>query len=724
MKYKNLVCTICTVMGLWGCETVKEAEVSSNDTEENIVFRPPIRHESVKAIDDDQVDPVIFTEKYDVDLLGKLQGLSKDEDIIDAKKRAPFYEKWLQKAGQDKSKDLVYNPSGSSQGEEGDSFLRDNAAPLATVVPKFAHLLQFDYTIDPQVAGSVTIDIINPLNRRELWQVFEQVLWMAGAYCSPDGKLLRILPFTKMPQERRVLTEHDGNANVEVVYFPIRHASSAEIVNNIKPFLTPGATALDLPRQNAILLIEAPGNLPKLRIFIKQLDKKNKAGWPQAVIPCVNIPASHIVKELTSILPVLGFPVTSDNAVSEPGTIHLTSHDRIQVIIASAANAEAINELRRWVGVLDKADVGEQEKVFVYNIENGKAEELNAALSTIFNTSGSSLSAGSTSSGSGTSTKTSTSTSKSSSSSSSTSDEDKTPSVFDVAVNIFADEVHNRFLVRTTPRAYSMIKAVLNRMDSVTPQVLIRVMIAEITLTDELSYGMEFGHKNIRGDIDHIYGTDFDTVTPGTGTGATYWVNQSDDKFAFIEALAGKDNTKVLSTPQILTESHKEAEISIGRDISIKTGETADVSNSTTSNATFQYKETGIILKLTPHITKGGLISIEMDQEVSDIVEKNDANPDIVRSQFKTTLSIRDNGTVIVGGLIKEKETDNFDGVPYLSDIPYIGKLFGTTYQKTERTEQLVLITATIIREDSNLEEMTKRYEEAMSMIKTQSINK
>jgi len=719
MKFKGEILLVmsCIVI-LCSCETTKESGQTKKGKTEEIVFRPPVKHEPTRAIAEDQVDSVTFTEEHNLELVDTLQKLSKSENIKQVKDRAPFYEKWIKNEDKDDSKEIVYKP-------DEESFIRDNAAPLATVVPKFAEMLQFSYTIDPQVTGSVTIDLATPLSKEELWQVFEQVLWMAGAYCSPDGKLLRILPFTKMPQERRILTEHDGNANVEVVYFPIKYASSAEIVNNIKPFLTPGATALDLPRQNAIFLIEAPENLPKLNIFIKQLDQKNKAGWPQAVIPCANIPASHIIKELSSILPVLGFPVTSDNAVAEPGAIHLTSQDRIQVIIASAANTEAINELRRWVGVLDKADVGEQEKVFAYNIINGKAEELNAALSTIFNTTGSSVSTGSSSrksSGSSSSSKSRTSASTTPSRTTAI-DDDKTPSVFDVPVNIFADEVHNRFLIRTTPRAYAMIKAVLNRMDSVTPQVLIRVMIAEITLSDDLSYGVEFSNRNKMGDLEHIYGTGFDKIDPtGGNPGGRYWVGKSDEKFAFIEALAGKDNTKVLSTPQILTESHKEAEISIGKDISIRTGETSDVSNGSTTNATYQYKETGIILKLTPHITKGGLISIEMDQEVSDIQEKEGQNPDIVRSQFKTTLSIRDNGTVIVGGLIKEKKTDNSDGVPFFSEIPYIKHLFGTTSQKSERTEQLVLITASIIREDSNLEEMTKRYNEAMAMIKSQTI--
>jgi len=709
LKLAVLLCCISTF--LMSCETVPD-KVTEDVTEglEQLTFISPQEPESTTSIDEDEVTTLEYgEEKVPAVDLKTLEYKAKSTRSTEVE---PFYKKWIKQPGK------VIGVKGQ--------VIAFDAVPISDVVFALSDSLGFEYIIDPQVTGSVTMSMdASQLNIEDAWQIFEQILWLSGAYCSPiddTGRRLHILPFSKMPQERRMLSSHKGSANVEVAYFNIRHASSKEVVAQIKPFLTPGATAFDLPRQNAILLIEAPENIPKLHTLMTQLDKKNRADWPQVVVPCYSITASHIIDELSAVLPVLGFPVTTDLTTELPGAIHLTSLDRIQVIIASAANTEAIDELKRWVSILDKSDIGEQEKVFVYNVINSKADELFAALSSIFNINGTSLSPSANKSSDGSETAT---TKSAKSQSNKMKESGDAPNVFDVPINLFADEVHNRFLIRTTPRAYAMVKAVLNRMDSVTPQVLIQVMIAEITLSDELDFGIEFRNKNISGSATHIYGTDYgsglkgdSTELPG-GHGAKYWIKDVGDKFVYIRALAGKNNTKVLSTPQILTESHQEAIISVGTDISIRTSEDTDVSNPDSGRSNYQYKETGIILSLTPHITKGGMISIEMDQEISDIVLKEGQdNPDISRSQFKTRLSIRDNGTVVVGGLIKETKTHNEENIPFIMDIPYLKYLFGTTTKNTKRTELLVLITGRIVRKDSKLEEMTKRYDDAMDIIK------
>jgi len=691
-KYIELAFLLsCISILLAGCETAPDVEVDDQDQDQGggeFIFRAPPEADPTDKIDDDAIGTLDYGEEKSPPF--DLKTLEYKAESAGSSRVEPFYKKWI------KDPEKVIGTPGQ--------IIAFDAVPISDVVFALSDSLGFEYIIDPQVSGSVTMSMdASQLNIEDAWQIFEQILWLSGAYCSPiddTGRRLHILPFSKMPEERRMLSSHKGSANVEVAYFNIRHASSQEIVAQIKPFLTPGATVFDLPRQNAILLIEAPENLLKLRTLTEQLDRKNKADWPQVVVPCYNIPASHIIEELTAVLPVLGFPVTTDLTTEVPGAIHLTSLDRVQVIIASAANTEAIDELKRWVSILDKSDIGEQEKVYVYNIINSKADELHAALASIFNINGTSLSASSKSDSSKTATTKSTS-----GSSKKSKEKGKAPSVFDVGINLFADEVHNRFLVRTTPRAYAMVKAVLNRMDSVTPQVLIQVMIAEITLTDDLSFGIEFRNTNVNGNATHIYGTDYgsgldgeSTTLPAAGHGAKYWIKDVGDKFVYIRALAGKNNTKVLSTPQILAESHQEAVISVGTDISVRTSEDTDVSNPDSGRSNYQYKETGIILKLIPHITKGGMISIEMDQEISDFkLKEGQDNPDISRSQFKTRLSIRDNGTVVVGGLIKETKTNNEENLPFFVNIPYIKHLFGTTTKNTTRTELLVLITGLFI---------------------------
>ncbi|HPN84987.1 MAG TPA: hypothetical protein PK821_06585, partial [Victivallales bacterium] len=462
-----------------------------------------------------------------------------------------------------------------------------DSAPIASVARSFSNMLKFDYIIDPQVAGNISISVNNSkMSKIEVWEMFEHILWLSGAYISPEGEVLHILPFAKMPQEKKILVDHKPQPNVEVMMFPIKNAASKDILDKLKNFLTPGSTAIDIPYQNSILLIETPANSQKIRSLVELLDKKNKANWPQEVIRCVNVSSARIKNELLAVLPILGFPVSADNVQSEPGSIQITSLDRLQVILATAANAEALKELKRWVAILDKSDVGEQEQVFIYKVVNGNADELLGAVSMMFPTEGSTLTVSSSGSSGGSSdsststssgksgiggesssvsgsaqpAKTSTKAVKSPGASSSSSDKDGGPaSVFDVPVKVFADAVHNRLVVKTTPRTYSMLRAILERLDTVAAQVLLQVMVSEVTLTKDTEFGVEFSTKVTRGPYQGLFGSNFRDMNPGAVNeyGMKYWVfNKSDpdNKFAYLKALAGDGKIKVLSCPQVVVK--------------------------------------------------------------------------------------------------------------------------------------------------------------------------
>lgn len=748
-----------TLMFLFSCSMLKDSKPPSQATVEDSKLnrrtelvkdekRESMKEESVETLPSPKTDDKIK------DII-KLTERKRAEEL---ERQEPFYVKMLAAEGKGEGK------------EEMPITLNLDAAPIANVVRAFSTFLKFDFLIDPQVTGNVSISVNNSkMSKREVWEMFEQILWLSGSYCSPDGDILHILPFAKMPQERKILAEHDPKANVEVVLLSIRNAASKDIVEKIKSFITPGATVMDITHQNSVLLIESPANVAKIRSLVKLLDQKNKNNWPQIVIQCINVSASRIKNELAATLPILGFPVSTENIQAEPGSINIVSLDRLQVIIATAANEEALDELKKWVGILDRTDVGEQEQVFIYKIVNSKADQLLSAISVIFPTESTSLSAGETGGGGSTastssssstsgsgrtlgsstptsgggssrpgssattpsSSKPSTSTSTSSSASSKAGgQDDKGPaSVFDVPVKVFADGVHNRMVIRTTPRTYAMLRAVLERLDTVAAQVLLQVLVSEVTLTDSTKYGLEFSSKRSDGNAQSLFGTNFADLNPKTGgRGFNYLLTNKrnpDEKFAYIQALAGKGNVKVLSSPQILVASHSQAVINVGDSVPTITNQITDTSsvssnNTTVLNSSIEYVDTGIILTVTPHVTEGGLITIDLNQEVSDAVPTTTSNidsPTISKRILTTTLAIRDGGTVIVGGIIKERSDSTNNSFPFVSEINMLSKLFGTTTTNVNRTEMVVLITGRIINEHSNLDEITARYKQALKAI-------
>jgi general secretion pathway protein D len=162
----------------------------------------------------------------------------------------------------------------------------------------------------------------------------------------------------------------------------------------------------------------------------------------------------------------------------------------------------------------------------------------------------------------------------------------------------------------------------------------------------------------------------------------------------------------------------------VGDRVPILTNTITDTSSvtkdNTAVNSTIEYVDTGIILIITPHVTEGGLITMELDQTVSDAIKTTSStidSPTISERVLQTVLSIRDGGTVIVGGIIKEKSEENNQSVPFVSEINLLSKLFGSTTSKTVRTEMVVLITGRIVDEHSNLDEITARYKQALKAI-------
>jgi len=714
------------VLLLQSCTSIKEKDNKNKSDITNEVPFAKFNSNESRQIKDDAVKSLNIpkSESISKDLIKTVQ--QKHKSVKEKKQEAVFYDYFLAK---NKNSNSMHRVT-----------MAYDAAPIADVVPIFSKILNFNYLIDPKVTGVVTLSINSELSQKDLWKLFQQILWLTGSYCSLDDSIVHILPFDKMSKERQLLGNVFPQANVSVVLFHIKNAKSTEILEKIRPFLTDGATAMDIANQNSILIVEAPTNISKITKLIKMLDLKNKNHWPQAVISCINIPASRAVDELASILPILGFPVSVGNSSAEPGAIDLQGIDRMQLIVASAANNQALDELKKWVALLDRTDIGDQEQVYVYNIENAKAEELVKALSVIFSIEGDTLKSSSSSN--------SPSLNSSSSSSanflsahqvgisnpnkSNNNMDIKPVSVFEVPVKIFADAVNMRLIIKTTPRAYAMIKALLMRIDTIPSQVLLQITIAEIQLTSKTDFGIQsFTQKMGTSTIGDAFKGSIPVPAEGANAGFSYALSSGNTDLT-LRALATKGNVKVLARPQILVESHTEAKVSVGEEVPLLTQTITDTDSTTGTTGTgsavrnsVEYKDTGIILIITPHITKGGLITTDIDQTISTVVKSTQAGqtaaltPTIRSRQLITTLSFPDKRTLIIGGLIQDKLSDTVNTIPFIGNIPFLDRLLGASNIQKERTELLLMITGTIITKETKLEEMVEAYKRSLEYIQT-----
>ena len=185
---------------------------------------------------------------------------------------------------------------------------------------------------------------------------------------------------------------------------------------------------------------------------------------------------------------------------------------------------------------------------------------------------------------------------------------------------------------------------------------------------------------------------------------------------------------KVISSPQVLIASNNEAKISVGSKVPIVNSEITNTQSIITNNSdsstnlvrNIQYQDTGVILKITPKVTRGGRIAIKLAQTVSEADSNtvSDIDSPVIKEQIiETAMSLRDGQTIICGGIIKEKSTDNLSTLPGLGGIPFLRRLLGDTDISTDRTEMMILITGYIVSEDSHLEELVKRYEQAVDTL-------
>lgn len=620
-------------------------------------------------------------------------------------------------------------------------------APFPQIVSLFSKELGFQYLLTDDIKNKTTMICEMELTAQEVWDIFQQILANANLYYTIQNKLLVIRPMSEAGQSHTVAPER---TNIGVQVFILKHLDSKNMATQLAPFISKGVKIIELPSQNAIMVMDNKEVIDKIREIISYLDQPAQANWYKAVFQCRQVPSQRIAEELGQLLPVLGFPVSINGNKDTPESMKITSLERLQLLVVSAPTAGALDAVREWIGRLDTNEVGDQEQVYIYRVQNSTADSLAEVLSVMFALKGTmrvpDLKTGDTKSQSGVVANVKSITSDSGGIASGTKSTGTAASktgtaataaagnIYDAAVRIYADGVNNTLTIRTRPRTYSMIKAILDRHDILPKQVLIQVLVVEISLNDLIKFGVEFSMTGGSGNVETLGGTNYKNLNPRSdneygGRFNIFNPKNPNEKYGYVQALSGITNVKVLSSPQVLVVSHSQAHIAVGNKVPLVNSEITnsqssvvttpdDVSTSLVRN--INYEDTGIILKIIPQVTHSNHITLIMDQTVSEAVRNSTSNidsPEIQSRTMQTTMMIKDGQTVLCGGMIKEKTTDNLDSLPIIDQIPFLRRLVGDTDYQKERTEMLILVTGSIITSENHLEGLLKQYRQAVSLL-------
>ena len=289
-------------------------------------------------------------------------------------------------------------------------------------------------------------------------------------------------------------------------------------------------------------------------------------------------------------------------------------------------------------------------------------------------------------------------------------------------IKIIADRDNNALLIMANGAEYEKIEEAVKRLDVVPRQVLVEVTIAEVQLDGELSYGLEWFFSGNNGQTGSLFNANGAGLTTPDGPVrpqlpfSAVWRGPGGNVRAVLSALAKTTRVNVLSSPHLMVTDNQIAKINVGSSVPVQGQSTLSGTNVITS---VNYVDTGVVLSVRPHINSGGLVTLEISQEVSDVqvgVTTTGLNsPTINKRSAQTTVAVQSGDTMVLGGLIKDGRNNGSSGLPILSDLPVVGALFGAKTQSTSRSEMIITITPKVINDFQQARDATAEFRQKLT---------
>lgn len=593
-------------------------------------------------------------------------------------------------------------------------------------------VLNQNYVIDPKVAGKVTIETTKPLHRDNLLDVLEDILSINNAALvkDSDSSMYKVVQKNQAIKGNLAPTVTQTADGYSVRIIPLTFIAAQEMQKILEPFITEGNDLRIDKKRNLVIVSGTQQEIDLIQDTINIFDVDWLRGMSVGLYPLDYVDPKTLKTELDSII---GAVDGEEGGELLGGLVRTVAIERLHSILLISSTPAALREVEIWVHRLDRQGDQVGKRLYVYNVQNAKATELGEILGHIFGT-GSSTTVGQSRAaelapgltpveiGDDTQAAPNTnndSTNASSSSSSVTASSDGVSLPTSDDINIIADDTRNALVVMATPQDYRMVEQAIKKLDVVPLQVLIEASIIEVTLNDDLSYGVEWFFKNTieRSNVAEGRGT-LDLGASGISAlnpGFSYTILDTADQVRVaLNALQEESEINVLSSPSLMVLDNQTALINVGDEIPVPTRQSISNidPNSPTVNE-IQFRQTGVTLTVTPRVNNGGLVTMEIRQEVSNAVTTTSSNidaPTIQQRQVESTVAINSGDTIVLGGLIQDSQSDLDSGIPILKNIPLLGKLFSQTTLDNRRTELLVLLTPRVITNRQEAKDVTEEF--------------
>lgn len=601
------------------------------------------------------------------------------------------------------------------------AYLNFVEADLKDILHAVSDITGENFIVAPGVKNvKITIQTTRPVPRSEVFGVFESILNVNGLVAVKAGsyyKIVRSKSVKQLAVEVREGSKRTGVApgdRIITQVTSVRYVSSKDLVAILKPMLSPAGDVVDYSKANVLIITDTAFNVRKALKIVLMLDVNAFNRMSIALVPIINVDSKALYKELSEVLKILGYG-------SDAKQLNVMHVERLNSLIVSSVNGKLLESVKVWIGRLDQvssSDLGNQAPLHIYYVKNDKASNIKEILDKVF-FEGLALPLKASS--------------------------DKLPLSSRPAgvevsgglggkISIHLYEPFNALIIHASNRDYGYVEEIIKELDRPSKQVLIDTLIVEVKLDETIKYGVQWsvltGNVNLQQNTGIVSSTianpKIDITTPigaSAASGLMAFATDSKEFFGVIQALATDGKVNVLSNPHIMVKNYEKASISIGSDEPIATQNTQTSLTGTSSLIqNIEYRKTGILLTVTPQITEGGMVVMELRQEVSDRSTDRTVGsgtfPSFTKREAETTIIAKDGETVVIGGLIQERKDKTTSGVPILKSIPILGHLFKYTTDTIGKTELIILLTPRIVSNPEQAVDIANELKEKLKGLK------
>ncbi|HAY06119.1 MAG TPA: type II secretion system protein GspD [Hyphomonas sp.] len=560
-----------------------------------------------------------------------------------------------------------------------------NSVPVADAVQQvLGDILRENYVIETPLSGEVTLQTSRPVTRDGALRLLESVLASRGAQLADGGGFYRVVG---AGQASNVPGGGAGSKIISPRYV------SAEALKQIFVSRSDSSLSAEVdPVRNLLILRGNPSAIAEAEKLVAVFDVNWMRGMSFSAVPVGFSSPSQIVSDLETVLGAgAGGPLS--------GVVRFVPLDRLNMVVLVSPQPDYISEGKAWIERLDKSGGQGGQKLYVIPIQNRPATEVAQIITdALAGETGGNASYGlrpgddavfSSTGESGMGAVTGASLGGSLGRGS--------PNA--PAARIIADDANNSIVAFATPEQFGVLENAISRLDAMANQVFLEATIAEVTLTDSLSYGLTWFFQS--GEFTAGFSNADNGAVAQTFPGFSVLFSGQDGRAA-LSAVAGLTDVKILSAPSLMVLDNRTATLQVGDQVPIVTQSSVSVTNPDAPIVnSVSLRDTGIILNVTPRVNDSGLVILEIDQEVSDVVATQSSgidSPTIQQRRITTSVSVRDGQSVALGGLMRERLSDTKTKIPLLGDVPLLGKLFTTKTTESRRTELLVMITPRVVR--------------------------